>query len=260
VDYLIWNMTNLVAAILLPPMPFFILIGIGLWQAHRRRWARWLAICSLCVLMLISINAVSDMLLRSFEQASPPLDMARIQSLPKQGVMIVVLGGRIRAGALEYPEGETLGGGSLSRIRYAVRLSKAIGLPLAVSGGKRVGGSMGEGSLTRNFIETELRHPVALVEDKSLDTRQSAQFTVALIDPKKFHTIVLVTDVVHMPRAARAFEALGVKVIRAPTGYQSAAPLRPTDFLPSAGGLAVSTYALHEWLGEIWYRLRRASA
>ncbi len=259
-DTLIWTATNLIANFILPPTLFFVLLAIGLWQGGRRRWARWLAAASLIALVLLSVNAVSRLLVQPFETASPPLDSVRIRELPKQGAMIVVLGGGRRLGALEYPGGETLGSASLERSRYGARLAKATGLPLAVTGGKPDGGILSEAALMKDFIEAELKQPVAIVEDQSFDTRQNAQFILAQLAPLKIGTIILVTDVLHMPRAARTFEALGAKVIPAPMDFRTSAPLNVTDFLPSAGGLRLSAYVFHEWIGEIWYRSRRAIA
>ncbi len=112
----------------------------------------------------------------------------------------------------------------------------------------------------KSFVEIELKLPVALVEDQSLDTRQNALFMVQKLRERNVTDIVLVTDVTHMPRAARTFESVGVKVIPAPIHYFSAAPFIVTDFLPSADGLEKSHRALREVLGEIWYRARRALA
>ncbi|MEK7874962.1 MAG: YdcF family protein, partial [Pseudomonadota bacterium] len=178
-DTLIWTVTNLIANFILPPTLFFGLMAIGLWQGRRKRWARWLTVGSLIVFVLLSVNAISYLLAQPFETASPPLDSARIHDLPRQGAMIVVLGGGRRLGAIEYPGGETLGAASLERSRYGARLAKATGLPLSVSGGKPGGGNLSEAALMQDFIETELNHPVAIVEDQSFDTRQNAEFMLA---------------------------------------------------------------------------------
>ncbi|MBI1991316.1 MAG: YdcF family protein [Betaproteobacteria bacterium] len=259
-DTLIWTVTNLIANLILPPTLFFGLMAIGLWQGGKRRWGRWLAAASLLALVLLSVSGVSRLLVQPFEAASPPLDSARIHDLPKKGAMIVVLGGGRRLGAIEYPGGETLGAPSLERSRYGARLAKATGLPLSVSGGKPDGGNLSEAALMKDFIETELKQPVAIVEDQSFDTRQNAQYILARLAPLKIHTIILVTDVLHMPRAARTFESLGIKVIRAPMDFRATAPLSVMDFLPSAEGLRLSRYVFHELIGEVWYRARRAIA
>lgn len=259
-DTLIWTATNLIANLILPPTLFFGLMAIGLWQGGKKRWGRWLTAGSLIVFVLLSLSAVSRLLVQPFETASPPLDSARIRDLPRQGAMIVVLGGGRRLGALEYPGGETLGAPSLERSRYGARLAKMTGLPLGVSGGKPDGGNLSEAALMKDFIETELKQPVAIVEDQSFDTRQNAQYMLARLAPRKIDTIILVTDVLHMPRASQTFESLGMKVIPAPMDFRATAPLSVLDFLPSAGGLRLSAYVFHELIGEVWYRARRAVA
>jgi hypothetical protein len=65
------------------------------------------------------------------------------------------------------------------------------------------------------------------------------------------------THASHMPRAVAAFEAAGMSVLPAPMGYLSVGPLMPLDFVPRAGSLHASARALHEWIGQLWYRLRR---
>jgi uncharacterized SAM-binding protein YcdF (DUF218 family) len=49
-------------------------------------------------------------------------------------------------------------------------------------------------------------------------------------------------------------------VTPAPTGFHAQSSLMPHDFIPSAGALKDSHYAMHEWLGLLWYRLRHGSA
>ena len=259
-DTLIWTATNLIANFILPPTLFFGLMAFGLWQGKKKRWGRWLTVGSLVLFVLLSVGAVGRLLVQPFETASPPLDFARIRDLPRHGAMIVVLGGGRRLGAIEYPGGEALGPASLERSRYGARLAKMTGLPLSVSGGKPDGGNLSEAALMKDFIEAELKQPVAIVEDQSFDTRQNAQYIFARLAPLKIDTIVLVTDVLHMPRAARIFEALGMNVIPAPMDFRAGAALNVMDFLPSAEGLRLSRYVFHGLIGEVWYRARRAIA
>ena len=41
----------------------------------------------------------------------------------------------------------------------------------------------------------------------------------------------------------------------APTNYIGQDALHPADFIPNAGALRDSHYALHEWIGLLWYRI-----
>ena len=108
----------------------------------------------------------------------------------------------------------------------------------------------------KEFIEAELHQRVSVVEDQSTNTRENAYFVARRLEPLKMHTIVLVTDVLHMPRAAAAFEARGLRVVRAPTAFKAVNLHSYKSFLPSLEGLEQSVYLTHELLGITWSRLR----
>ncbi len=68
--------------------------------------------------------------------------------------------------------------------------------------------------------------------------------------------VLLVTDAVHMPRAEQIFLRAGLEVVPAPTAFKKRGPVTPASYIPNAGALKDSHYALHEWIGLLWYRLR----
>jgi uncharacterized SAM-binding protein YcdF (DUF218 family) len=242
-DSFVWTVTNLIAAFILPPGIFFVLIALALWCGRARRWMQWLAGCALVLFMAMTLGVVGYGLSSLFESRWPPLEQARAKQLRADDAFIVVLGGGRTLGAIEYPEAETLSSASMRRSLYAARLAGATGLKIAVSGGKPAGGAVSEAGLMRDFIEKDLRQPVALVEDQSFDTRQNALYVAKSLDARKIRTVVLVTDVVHMPRSVH---------------FRASAPLNITDFLPSVDGLEMTRYAVREMVGALWYRLRRA--
>jgi uncharacterized SAM-binding protein YcdF (DUF218 family) len=256
-DTLIWSATNLIASMILPPGVFCLLLAAGLIWSKKHRWARWLAAVSLVAFTLLTLKVVAYQLVAPFEARWPPLDLKVVKNLTPEQAMIVVLGGGRTLGALEYKERETLSSGSLRRTVFAAQLAARTGLPLAVSGGSPNGGALGEAQLMRNLLEDGFKQRVSLVEDKSFDTRQSAIYIAKALAGGKVRTVVLVTDVLHMPRAARAFEAAGLKVVPAPVYFLASAPLNVTDFVPTVDGLGLSQYALHEWVGAAWYAMRR---
>ena len=61
-----------------------------------------------------------------------------------------------------------------------------------------------------------------------------------------------------MLRAVEVFEGQGVRVYAAPTGRRTGnrAAAGVLDWLPSASALDRSRIALHELVGQVWYRLR----
>ena len=52
------------------------------------------------------------------------------------------------------------------------------------------------------------------------------------------------------------FESHGLTAIPVGTRFSSTRMDSIQDFLPTPAGLRDSTYALHEWLGILWYKLR----
>lgn len=259
-DVLIWTATNVSSALILPPGLFFVLLAAGIYWSRRHRWGRWLAGASLVVFVLLSFNAVGYVLLRPFEAQWPPLDPLIAKNLAIERTVIVVLGGGRRQGAIEHPGGEALSSASLRRVIYAAQLAEQTGLRVAVSGGKPDGGRLSEAVLMRNLFEKSLKQPVAFIEEQSLDTRQNAIYIARMLAVQKIDTVVLVTDVLHMPRAVQSFQATGLKVVPAPMYFQAGSPLTLLDFLPSIQGLENSRYVLREIVGDIWYRLRRLVA
>lgn len=257
-DALVWTATNLVSALILPPGVFFVLLAMGLFWSAKHRWGRWLAVVSLVAFALLSLNVVGYALVKPFEDRWPPLDPVIAKGLGPERAVIVVLGGGRTLGALEYPARETLAAASWRRTAYAAQLSAQTGLPLAVAGGRPGGGVLGEAELMKNLLENGFMQRVTLVEDGSFDTRQNALYMAKALAGRNIRTVVLVTDVTHMPRAARAFEAAGLSVVPAPVHFRASAPLNVTDFVPSLDGLDLSRNALRELVGAVWYRMRRA--
>ena len=257
-DQLLWTFTKFISYLILPPTPLILSLAIGVWTWNASRLGRKLAVGSVVILVLLSLPVVGNLLQRPFEFASPPLDSKAIQDLPREDSVIVILGGGTTLGAIEYPDHETLSPMSLLRSRYGVRLARSTGLPLGVSSGKSAGAKISEAKLMRNFIENEMRQPVLFSEEKSLDTRQSALYVAKRLQTLKIHSVVLVTDALHMPRAQRAFESAGLRVIPASMNFHSTAPRDVMDFLPSIFGMSLTQAAAYELLGQIWYRSRMA--
>lgn len=224
--------------------------------ARRRAWARWVGGTALVLLLVLATPAVGLLLRAALESRVVPLAPSRLAALPERGTAIVVLGGGRRLYAPEFPDGEALGAASLARCRYGALLARNRGLPIAVTGGRPDGGRHAEGTLMAGFLEKELGQKVALVEDQSRDTWENALLSAHGLRRLGVRRVVLVTDAMHMPRAARAFAAQGLEVIPAPTGFEAGRALGAIDFVPSVSGLWLSTTSLREHLGAVVYRLR----
>ena len=246
-----WLATNLIALALLPPLSLVILLAAGL-VAHRRRprLAMALILLSTAALYILSTPWVGGLLQKTLEISRPvtPDEL-------KTADAIVVLGGGRRLDASEYG-GDTLNSISLERLRYAALLHRASGLPILVTGGKPGGGTLPEGRLMQHILQTDYGTSPRWIEDAALTTWDNARLSAPLLQKQGIRRIVLVTHAWHLRRAVPLFEAQGLSVIPAGIQFSSTRIDSVLDVLPTPAGLRDSTFALHEWLGILWYKLR----
>ena len=246
-----WLATNLIALALLPPLSLVILLAAGL-IVHRRRprLAMSLILLSTTALYALSTPWVGGLLQKTLEISRPvtPNDL-------KTADAIVVLGGGRRLDAAEYG-GDTLNNISLERLRYAAMLHRASGLPILVTGGKPGGGTLAEGRIMQHALSSEYGIAPRWIEDTALTTWDNARFSAARLKQTGVKRIVVVTHAWHLRRAVPLFEAQGLSVIPAGIQFSSTRLDSLLDLLPTPAGLRDSTFALHEWLGILWYKLR----
>ena len=246
-----WLLTNILAATLLPPFSLVLLLVVALALYRKRpRMAFSLILLVAIALFTLSTPWVGGVLRKSLE-ISKPLDL----QAPPQADAIVVLGGGRRTHAAEYG-GDTLSHYSIERLRYAARLHQATPLPILATGGMPGGGSVSEGALMRKVSTEELHTPVRWIEEAALTTWDNARYSAPILKKAGVKRILLVTDAAHLRRAVPLFEQQGFQVIPAGVHFASTRIDNPLSLLPSASGLRDSHYALHEWLGIVWYRLR----
>ncbi len=247
-----WLLTNAISALLLPPLNLLILGAVGLLV---RRWlprtGTGITLMSMALLALLSTSAGARLLASPLEAMTPPLaspDNAGAQA-------IVVLGGGRRRNAPEYDGQDVPRAAVLARLRYAVRLHRQTGLPMLVTGGSPEANADAEAELMARVLRDDFGAPARWVEGDSDNTAQNAQYSAAILRQAGISRILLVTDALHMPRSKRVFSQAGLTVTAAPTNYLGQGALIAADFIPGGGGLSDSHYAMHEWIGLLWYRM-----
>lgn len=245
-----WLATNFVASFLLPPLSLIVLMAAGLMLLKRHpRVGKGLIAGGLIVLYALSTPLVATLLFRLL-QCDPLPEYADLSGVGA----IVVLGSGRYEDAPEYG-GDTNSPLGLERLRYAAYLHRKTGLPILATGGSP-GGRTPESHFMKETLEKEFGTPVRWIEEKANNTRENARFSQRVLTQEGVGKILLVTHAWHMPRAKSAFEKAGLVVI--PAGTRFSGPIGPNlfDFIPDAGALRSSAYALHEIIGIAWYRLR----
>lgn len=238
-----------------PPLCLFLLAGFG-WivRRWRPRLGRTCVIVAGVTLVLLMLPVVAAALLRSL-QRDPPLALERID--PRAGA-IVVLGADFMPHTPEYGQ-STVGWITLERVRYGAFVARRTGLPVLVSGGDLEGGAPPLAVRMQQVLEGELGVPVRWTERRSRSTLENARFSAEILSAAGIERVLLVTHAWHMPRARRAFEAAGLEVVAAPTGFRFWPNASLHAVLPSARSLLDSSLAIHEWTGRAWYALLEAT-
>lgn len=248
---------TIVKQLLLPPGSLLLLLALA-FLLLRGTLGRVVLFVAWSLFLIMSLPGFAYPLIGRLEQA-PALTATAPD--PQGAGAIVVLGGDLMANAPEYG-GDTVGRLSLERVRYAAWLHRRTALPIYVTGGwgeHRIAPAMAQ------VVTEEFGVPVAGVEGESHTTWENATHTAPLLAAAGIRRVLLVTQAWHMPRSVAAFRQVGLEVVPAPTAFvyrpgENADAGSIADWLPQAGAFAASSYAVHEMLGQILYRLRETPA
>jgi uncharacterized SAM-binding protein YcdF (DUF218 family) len=245
----------LLLSLAMPPTGLLtlLLVGLLLDQARDprpRRWGRVCAWAGAIGLYLLATPLVSQTMLVGLERhlpTHPPADH------PPRA--IVVLGGElIRTPSMT--GGVRLGPLSAERALSAAALARSTGLPILVSGGLIHPDVPAVSTVMAESLKDDFGLAPRWTEDRSADTWENARLSAAILKQAGIDSIYLVTTAWHMRRALLAFQRTGLIVTAAPTPLDR--EVRPflSDVLPLPGAWQTSYYALHEWIGYAWYRVR----
>jgi uncharacterized SAM-binding protein YcdF (DUF218 family) len=239
-------------ALLVPPIPLMFVAMIGLLVERRhRRTGRFLTWAGLLGLLLLAMPAVSGFLLAALERdlpLTPPPDE------PPQA--IVILGGDTQHGTSQTPIVH-LGPLSLERVRAGALLARRTRLPILVTGGSLRAYEPPVAVMMADSLVHDFQVPVQWIERESRDTWENAHLSAVVLREQGIKSVYLVTQAWHMRRALVAFADTGIKVTAAPTRLDRTTPPLAEDFVPEVGAWRASYFAMHEWIGWIWYSLRQ---
>ena len=250
---------KIIQTLLLPPGLMILLMLTGYFLSRRMPRAGKAMLFSgfgLLVLACLPIVAKVNLHLLEGDTALSPTELAN----PSAQAIVILSGGR-NAAAAEYNNQDTVSMPALERVRYGAWLQRHTRLPLLVTGGTVFDASRpAEAELIQHILTEEFQLPVQWLEANSRNSWENAVLSQAILEEAGIKRIYLVTQAWHMPRARRAFEAVGLEVIPAPTGFlhhhgDIEMPLI-LGILPASSALQANYIFAHELMGIIWYRLR----
>ena len=245
---------TLVEIFVLPPFNQFVLAAIGFVLMRRRQRVGIILIsAALGLLFVFSTPIVGDLLTRSIRNHEALVDPANLEA---DAQAIVILGAGKYLNAPEY-DGDTIRSAALERVRYGAYLHTRTGKPIMVSGGDPTRTGRSEAELMRAVLEVEFGVAVTWSEDRSNNTFESAANSHEILRKDGIDKVFLVTHYNHMARASGSFERAGFEVVPAPTIFPGDQQIKVLDFITHPDAMNVSTNVLKEWIGFIWYAIRK---
>jgi uncharacterized SAM-binding protein YcdF (DUF218 family) len=232
----------------MPPLCLYLAALAGILLLRRRpRIARALLGGSFALIVLLSLPVVAIGLQCSLQGPAPSgeLEIGDAQA-------IVVLGGDGNSFAPEYG-GTTVGGLTLERLRYGAYLAKRTHLPMLVSAGPMEHGESPLAVLMAETLEREFGVSPRWREKRSSNTRENALFSAEILRAEQIERVLLVTHAWHEARALAEFRRAGISARDAGTCWRTFSGMTPGAWIPSARGLRESSWAVHEWMGRLWY-------
>jgi len=240
-------------------MPSNFLIGLGtigaiLLMTRWRRLGRRLMATAAIALAVCAFSPLGYALLYPLEQRFPPWDPARG---PPDG--IVVLGASIEAD-LSAAHGVPVVRGAPDRIVRAAMLAHTYpNARIVFSGGSAnlISNDAREADFAASIFEgVGIAKSRLIMERRSRNTYENAEFSKNLVNPKPGERWLLVTSAFHMPRSVGLFRKAGFAVEPFPVDWRVGDIRDLASFaLLGAEGLSRTDTAMREWLGLVAYRL-----
>jgi uncharacterized SAM-binding protein YcdF (DUF218 family) len=247
----------------LMPVPFCLaLLVAGIALAHlgrRSRLGRALVAAAAALLLLFSNKWVSNGLLAPLEGRFPPVPEL-LPGAPLPGPLarcrFVVILGSGHSDIPGMPALSQLSTSALGRVAEGVRLLRALpGARLIVSGPGEPGRPSHAAVLAQAAVSLGVDHARITLLETALDTEDEAAAVSRMAGGAP---IALVTSAWHMPRAALFFRRRGVDFLACPADFEARAGPRVhlADLGWDSESLERSTFAVHEWLGLLWARMK----
>jgi len=235
------------------------ILCIALLARPRSRRVRGLLVSAVAWYAVISIYPIPYVVGKQWARAYPPLQRSDV---PPGSTAVVVLGSGAFT-AVDWTRGRAAVPDpfGLDRILEAARVFKLIDPAWVVCSGGVIDPdtfnlSIGE-TMKATIVGLGVPAARVVVEDAADDTHDEAVNMATLLPTLHVDHVVLVTSLVHMPRAAATFRAIGIPVIPAPARDFTPDNLSWSGrFLPSQMGLIEASQVGHELLGYLYYRLR----
>lgn len=212
---------------------------------YRKKFIRSLLAFTILLFYFIANGIIPQLLIKPLEKPLQAVNESTIDehhALILLGAGITQVGKDTSPGLFAYPRiVET------ARI-YHLGLKDGIHYLIFISGGATSKTTMTEAKLYGEILQ-QMGIPAnqIILEDKSKNTFQNAEFVKPLLKQHHITSALLVTSAIHMRRALNYFHNFKINVTAAPADF----PSIHVGWFPLAYNVTFAELALHEWYGII---------
>ncbi|MCP4179090.1 MAG: envelope biogenesis factor ElyC [bacterium] len=246
---------KIISAFLMPLPAGLLIIIIGLfflWLTRKHKTGKVLVTLGTIILLAFSYSGISNLLIGKLEDSYSAFNQ------PDSSIKyIVVLNGGVISNHNIHTNNQP-SVASLARVAEGVILYRTHpGSKIIFTGGAFKKGLSPQSLVLAEFAEKLGVNKLDITTDtKSLDTKDEAKNIKNIVGDNRF---ILVTSAYHMKRALSLFVGQGLNPIPAPAGYlvnELEINLGLPFELPGAGNLQKSDFAIHEYVGFLWAKLK----
>ena len=246
-----------VKALLLPPMPWLLMLLAALifW---RRRWARKLLLLTFLLVLALHSGPVNYALRYPLESRYPPLIDPKSAGV-YDAIVVLTSGSTPARGLIPFP---SIDEHMFRRLDEAWRLYRIQPKPIVITGGHvdPFTPDRDENKIAREFlIRWGVPRSDVIGEEKSRDTFENALETQKVLKMQGWKRYLLVTSAMHMPRSMLVFGERVPEPIAAPGDFSVVDfEQTPFAFFPNEGAAQKLFTTIHEYIGlaNYYWRLR----
>jgi len=239
--------------VILPVITILVALAIGLGWLHLRRSAYLVAALALVLYLGVGCGPIAGLLASNLQEGYP----AMVAIKPAQATAIVLLGAGTELaadGRTQSVEVSPLAFGRLVKALQLYRECKRVNSVcfVLITGGDPAHHGMSEAAIYGAVLRQSGVEPADLVlEERSLNTFQNAEYTAPLLQARKVDQVLLVTSGVHLRRSLLYFAHFRVVARPVRGDHVSAA----THFLPASYNFLIMDLVLHEYAGLVRYHV-----
>lgn len=237
--------------VFLSPLTWSILLALTGVRATPSAWSRSGPVAAAALLVLFSLQPVSNSLTATLERTAP-----RTYRQDVTYDAVILLGGVVEQ-RVTRTHGTPSYNDNVERLLTTFDLLRTGHARHAlVSGGSATPGDpISEARvLGDQLVAWGVDRSRIDLEEESRNTRENATLSERIVRDRHYSRLLLVTSAFHMARAAQSFSEAGLHVDTLPVDYRSFDTSGPTSWLPRADDLEHSTAAIRELAGQWVYR------